>query len=219
MWDQLRTQALELSVVRAAPASRLSQSRTSARRSRGSSLLAPLMMITPSVYAFAVCTADAAPELTPAHNVQRQRIQQIGRRRKCEIVSRRSGYLKRRVAIAIQRGNAALDRAGLQLSRNSYGAAVASGMVVAGNHCASKDSAQRSCTRSRSHSAKPSLALCSALCSVCPLLGPVCCACLLARCTLRRTIKWFFEGVIKAPNASAITRTARSKSTIAVAHC
>lgn len=63
-----------------------------------------------------------------------------------------SGYLKRRVAIAIQRGNAALDRAGLQLSRNSYGAAVASGMVVA----ASKDSAQRSRTRSRSHSAKHS---------------------------------------------------------------
>ncbi len=54
-----------------------------------------------------------------------------------------SGYLKRRVAIAIQRGNAALDRAGLQLSRNSYGAAVASGMVVAGNHRASKDSAQK----------------------------------------------------------------------------
>ncbi len=28
---------------------------------------------------------------------------------------------------------------------------------------------------------------------VCPLLGPVCCICLLARCcTLRRTIKWFF---------------------------
>jgi hypothetical protein len=41
-----------------------------------------------------------------------------------------SGYLKRRVAIAIQRGNAALDRAGLQLSRNSYGASVASGMVA-----------------------------------------------------------------------------------------
>ncbi len=65
-----------------------------------------------------------------------------------------SGYLKRRVTIAIQRGNAALDRAGLQLSRNSYGAAVASGMVVAGNHCASKESAQRS--RTRSHSAKHS---------------------------------------------------------------
>ena len=63
-----------------------------------------------------------------------------------------SGYLKRRVAIAIQRCNAALDRAGLQLSRNSYGAAVASGMVVA----ASKDSAQRSRNRSRSHSAKHS---------------------------------------------------------------
>jgi hypothetical protein len=62
-----------------------------------------------------------------------------------------SGYLKRRVAIAIQRGNAAVDRAGLQLSRNSYGAAVASGMVVA----ASEDS-QRSRTRSRSHSAKHS---------------------------------------------------------------
>ncbi len=67
-----------------------------------------------------------------------------------------SGYLKRLVAIAIQRGNAALDRAGLQLSRNSYGAAVASGMVVAGNQRASKDSAQRSRTRSRSHSAKHS---------------------------------------------------------------
>ncbi len=67
-----------------------------------------------------------------------------------------SGYLKRRVAIAIQRGNAVLDRAGLQLSRNSYGAAVASGMVVAGNHRASKDSAQCSRTRSRSHSAKHS---------------------------------------------------------------
>ncbi len=67
-----------------------------------------------------------------------------------------SGYLKRRVAIAIQRCNAALDRAGLQLSRNSYGAAVASGMVVAGNHRASKDSAQRSRTRSRSHSAQHS---------------------------------------------------------------
>ncbi len=63
------------------------------------------------------------------------------------------GYFKRRVAIAIQRGNAALDRAGLQLSRNSYGAAVASGMVVAGNHRASKDSARRSRTRSRSRSA------------------------------------------------------------------
>ncbi len=38
----------------------------------------------------------------------------------------------------------------------TYGAAVASGMVVAGNHRASKDSAQRSRTRSRSHSAKRS---------------------------------------------------------------
>lgn len=62
-----------------------------------------------------------------------------------------SGYLRRRIAIAIQRGNAALDRTGIQLSRNSYGASVARGMVVAGHSSAVQDSAPR--RRSRSHSA------------------------------------------------------------------
>ena len=40
------------------------------------------------------------------------------------------GYMKRRVAIALQRGNAKLDRMALTKSRNSYGAAVARGLVV-----------------------------------------------------------------------------------------
>src|SRR5690606_496824 len=38
-------------------------------------------------------------------------------------------YLRRRVAIAIQRGNARLDRQAMAMSRNSYGAAVAMGLV------------------------------------------------------------------------------------------
>jgi hypothetical protein len=41
-----------------------------------------------------------------------------------------AGYLQRRVAIAVQRGNAWLDRTAVQRSRNSYGAAVAMGMVA-----------------------------------------------------------------------------------------
>jgi hypothetical protein len=40
------------------------------------------------------------------------------------------GYLHRRVAIALQRGNARLDRMAVAKSRNSYGAAVARGIVV-----------------------------------------------------------------------------------------
>jgi hypothetical protein len=39
------------------------------------------------------------------------------------------GHLKRRLAIAVQRGNAALDAHGIQACRNSYGSAVARGMV------------------------------------------------------------------------------------------
>ena len=39
-------------------------------------------------------------------------------------------YLRRRVAIAIQRGNARLDRQAMAMSRNSYGAAVAMGLVL-----------------------------------------------------------------------------------------
>jgi hypothetical protein len=65
------------------------------------------------------------------------------------VASEMSGYLKRRVAIAIQRGNAALDRTGLQHSRNSYGAAVATGMVVP-SQSAAPDTAQRRRNRSRS---------------------------------------------------------------------
>ena len=42
-----------------------------------------------------------------------------------------AGYLKWLVAIAIQRGNAALDRTALFNSRDSYGAAVAMSMVNA----------------------------------------------------------------------------------------
>ena len=42
-----------------------------------------------------------------------------------------AGYLKRLVAIAIQRGDAVLDRTALFNSRDSYGAAVAMGMVNA----------------------------------------------------------------------------------------
>lgn len=42
-----------------------------------------------------------------------------------------SGYMRRRVAIALQRGNAKLDRMAVMKSRNSYGAAVARGLVVA----------------------------------------------------------------------------------------
>ena len=41
-----------------------------------------------------------------------------------------AGYLRRRVAIALQRGNARLDRLAVTKSRNSYGAAVARGLVV-----------------------------------------------------------------------------------------
>ena len=40
------------------------------------------------------------------------------------------GYFRRRVAIALQRGNARLDRMAVAKSRNSYGAAVARGLVV-----------------------------------------------------------------------------------------
>ena len=42
-----------------------------------------------------------------------------------------AGYLQRRVAVAVQRGNAWLDRTAMQRSRNSFGAAVAMGMVSA----------------------------------------------------------------------------------------
>ena len=41
------------------------------------------------------------------------------------------GYLHRRVAIALQRGNARLDRMAVSKSRNSFGAAVARGLAVA----------------------------------------------------------------------------------------
>ena len=40
-----------------------------------------------------------------------------------------AGYLRRRVAIALQRGNGLLDRTAVRASRNSYGAALAMGMV------------------------------------------------------------------------------------------
>ncbi len=71
-----------------------------------------------------------------------------------------AGYLKRLVTIAIQRGNAALDRTALFSSRDSYGAAVAMSMVnarVAPAQCQSQsrpNSAAR--RRSRSHSFRAS---------------------------------------------------------------
>jgi hypothetical protein len=71
-----------------------------------------------------------------------------------------AGYLKRRVAIAIQRGNAALDRTALFNSRDSYGAAVAMGMVNARVAPAQSQSQSRPNSaarrRSRSHSFRAS---------------------------------------------------------------
>ena len=67
-----------------------------------------------------------------------------------------AGYLKRRVAIAIQRGNAALDRTGIQSSRNSFGAALALGMVNArlSTHSSKRKPHPRSIAN-RSLSARP----------------------------------------------------------------
>ena len=46
-----------------------------------------------------------------------------------EVESELRSYCMRRVAIAVQRGNARLDRQAVAMSRNSYGAAVAMGYV------------------------------------------------------------------------------------------
>jgi len=50
------------------------------------------------------------------------------------------GYITRRVAVALQRGNAMLERTARQASRGSYGAAVARGMVAANLYGGDSDS-------------------------------------------------------------------------------
>jgi len=65
----------------------------------------------------------------------------------CDVLGRSRletvNYFKRRTAIALQRGNALLDRTALQRSRNSYGAALAMGMVAAPSDAAAAAGGQR----------------------------------------------------------------------------
>ena len=65
-----------------------------------------------------------------------------------------AGYLQRRVAVAVQRGNAWLDRTAMQRSRNSFGAAMAMGMVSASSVASAVNSRSMASAAKKKRSAR-----------------------------------------------------------------